>query len=342
MFFMPGKSRGSTAIEHETPSSDVLGKNIGEEKSAFAATPDLESLSIRIARLDASVAIATRRSAEVEGMVAAAERWVESRLRDFSSQLQESLDVRVENIVRHLVVQLVSADEKSSCELSGAAVDGVPTKEDLEAQTSAPTVSSTHVAASKPGMKKASRRVGIKHSRKSQARVETQVAGNMTDVAATQGTSPEVPEVQKERVPEEHGSEAEPKHTMSLGSGSKPGHTSPRKRRVSSCRQQPADHAQTQPSSGSAPVATVFCSSEFKAAPTACRPLRRKHRDHAENLITKQELDLVPSSRLLLVPADGSCTQRGMDVYEHEKPPPLCDLPAALTATSILGVKEDA
>lgn len=86
-----------------------------------SACTDLDSLSIRVTRLDAQLEVASRRTAAVENMVANAEQWLERRLQDYGDHLlaswQEHLEARVAKTIAMSLQSVSSGGDLPSCQL---------------------------------------------------------------------------------------------------------------------------------------------------------------------------------------------------------------------------------
>mmetsp|Transcript_150643 Transcript_150643/g.261807 ORF Transcript_150643/g.261807 Transcript_150643/m.261807 type:complete len:287 (+) Transcript_150643:3-863(+) len=108
MFLLPSKLQSSIPEEQGSP---------------VCVKPDLNSLSIRVARLDAEVSVAVRRSAAVESMVTSAERWIDSRLAELTANLEAQMEARMETLVRQLIAQLPGGEHKLSSQVGTEAAD---------------------------------------------------------------------------------------------------------------------------------------------------------------------------------------------------------------------------
>jgi hypothetical protein len=165
-----------------------------EELSPVCRKPDLDSLSLRVARLDAAVSIAARRSAEVEGIVSGAEKWLESRLEEVTSNLQDHMEARVEDLVRRLVDRMLCTEHKVPSEASAeAAVEPssscyAPSEVSLESDVVSASGSSSISSAAGP--KPRARKIVVSKRRPSKTQVPSQnnvcLATEVAEVRASQ------------------------------------------------------------------------------------------------------------------------------------------------------------
>lgn len=155
----------------------VKGRSSEEQMSPVCRKPDLDNLSLRVARLDAAVSIAARRSAEVEGIVSGADKWLESRLEEVTLKLQDHMDAHVEDLVRRLVTQMLCTEHKVPSEASTEAVEPsscyAPSEVSLESDVVSASGSSS--ISSAVGQKPRARRIGVSKRRSLKTQAHSQV-----------------------------------------------------------------------------------------------------------------------------------------------------------------------
>lgn len=85
---------------------------------------DLDSLSIRVTRLDAAVSIAARKNEEVENMVLNAEQWFERKLQEATEQMRAEMAAAVDERVEHVLRRLRGADQIVHCDAGESVSSG--------------------------------------------------------------------------------------------------------------------------------------------------------------------------------------------------------------------------
>lgn len=298
MFLLPAKVKGPEKNDKETQLEEDSRPVVVDGK------PDLAALSIRVARLDAAVSIAARRSTEVEEeLMAGADQYLKGKMQQLERHLQDHVDARVESLVQKFCTEQLLLYQASVAEAAPKEAEqgSLKTKTPLRKSASS------------------------KRTRQSKLHVQTQMdAGSAPCTAAAQETPADIPLRN-----EENAIAVQPKLPARKRAVSKrrpsdsSGHSESSSGLAAHCRLAAEQlQMQTETSDACAPGAALgddlpVC----KVRSAACRrPMRRKHQSKEE------PHELVPeSSERLLRSTSGSAVLQFVHLQSGDRQQDLVD-----------------